>query len=141
MYNVSRLSVEGKSGIHIMLFQCPIPARYDTYSSDELGKRIGLRKQELGDRLVILGHHYQEDEVIRYADFTGDSLKLSELAAQQDKAEFVVFCGVHFMAESADILTDHSVSVVLPDLSAGCRLGPVGQFGRDDQLPLGADLH
>ncbi len=114
-----------------MLFQSPIPAKYDNYTPDEFAGHIRRRKQELGRRLVILGHHYQEDEVIRFADFTGDSLKLSQIAAQQDQAEFVVFCGVHFMAESADILTDESVKVILPDLSAGCSMADMADI---DQL-------
>ena len=83
---------------------------------------IRAHKQRFGSRLVILGHHYQQDEVIQFADFTGDSLKLSQLAAEQTDAEYVIFCGVHFMAESADILTNDSVTVILPDLSAGCSM-------------------
>ncbi|MBI4718136.1 MAG: quinolinate synthase NadA [Planctomycetes bacterium] len=92
---------------------------------------IALRKQELGSRLVILGHHYQQHDVIRFADFTGDSLKLSQIGAQQRDAEFIVFCGVHFMAESADILTDDRVKVILPDLSAGCSMADMADL---DQL-------
>lgn len=105
-----------------MLYQPPLPAQYQGLGINELRLRVAERKRELGDRLVILGHHYQEDDVIAFADFTGDSLKLSQLAAEQDKCEFVVFCGVHFMAESADILTGDVVKVVLPDLSAGCSM-------------------
>lgn len=85
-------------------------------------RQIIARKSQLGRRLVILGHHYQQDEVIEFADFTGDSFKLSQLASQQKDAEFVVFCGVHFMAESADILTADRVQVILPDLTAGCSM-------------------
>jgi len=85
-------------------------------------RQICAHKEAFGKRLVILGHHYQQDEVIQFADFTGDSLKLSQLAAAQKEAEFVVFCGVHFMAESADILTNEEVKVILPDLSAGCSM-------------------
>jgi len=105
-----------------MLFQDPLGEPYKSMSFDELDERIRAAKQSLGDRLVILGHHYQQDDVVRYADFTGDSLKLSRLAAQQHKAEFIVFCGVHFMAESADILTTEAQAVILPDLSAGCTM-------------------
>jgi len=76
----------------------------------------------LGERLVILGHHYQRDDVIRHADFTGDSFKLSVLAAERPEAEFIVFCGVHFMAESADILSAPHQKVILPDLGAGCSM-------------------
>jgi quinolinate synthase len=105
-----------------MLFQPPLPPEYARLTEREMGDRIRAHKADFGPRLVILGHHYQQDEVIRFADFTGDSLKLSQLAGRQQGAEFVVFCGVHFMAESADILTDENVTVVLPDLSAGCSM-------------------
>jgi quinolinate synthase len=97
-------------------------------SEDELAEGIRHRKAELGSRVVILGHHYQRDDVIRFADFTGDSLKLSQLAAAQTEAEFVVFCGVHFMAESADILTGDEVKVILPDLSAGCSMADMADI-------------
>jgi quinolinate synthase len=105
-----------------MLFQPPLPPKYRELSDDEMAQRIRAHKEAFGRRLVILGHHYQQDEVIQFADFTGDSLKLSQLAARQKDAEFVVFCGVHFMAESADILTGDDVTVILPDLSAGCSM-------------------
>lgn len=105
-----------------MLYQPPLPPRYAAYSQEALRRRIAERKAEFGRRLVILGHHYQQDDVIEFADFTGDSFKLSQLAAAQKDAEFVIFCGVHFMAESADILTDERVKVILPDLSAGCSM-------------------
>src|SRR5262245_21665053 len=82
----------------------PIPDKYLRLSDDEMDARIAAAKATLGDRLAILGHHYQRDEVIKFADFTGDSLKLARAAASRGKAEFIVFCGVHFMAESADIL-------------------------------------
>jgi len=85
-------------------------------------ERIGRHKEHFGSRLVILGHHYQADEVIQFADFVGDSLKLARIAAQQKQAEFVIFCGVRFMAEAADILTDEHVKVILPHLVAGCSL-------------------
>src|SRR5687768_14978232 len=102
-----------------MLWQPPLPDRYTKMSADELASAIRARKAELGDKLVILGHHYQQDEVIQFADFTGDSFKLSQLAAERVKqagAKYVVFEGVHFMAETADILTDEDVQVILPDL-------------------------
>ena len=114
-----------------MLFQPPLPPAYAEISKEERVGRIRRRKAELGSRLVILGHHYQEDEVIQFADFTGDSLKLSQIAARQKEAEFVVFCGVHFMAESADILTADNVKVILPDLSAGCSMADMAHI---DQL-------
>jgi quinolinate synthase len=88
----------------------------------EIRERVRAAKRALGSRLVILGHHYQRESVIEFADFRGDSLKLSQLAALQQEAEFIVFCGVHFMAESADILRRPRQSVILPDLGAGCSM-------------------
>ncbi len=114
-----------------MTFQAPLPPEYDGLTEDELADAVAERKRALGSRVVILGHHYQQDEVIRFADFTGDSLKLSQLGAQQKEAEFIVFCGVHFMAESADILSDDRVRVILPDLSAGCSMADMATL---DQL-------
>jgi quinolinate synthase len=111
-----------------MLFQPPLPPKYSALTEEEMGQAILERKRVLGSRVVILGHHYQQDEVIRFADFTGDSLKLSQIGAQQKDAEFIVFCGVHFMAESADILTDDRVKVILPDLSAGCSMADMAEI-------------
>ena len=105
-----------------MIYQPPLPPKYAKFSEEELQSQIAQRKAMFGRRLVILGHHYQQDNVIAFADFVGDSFKLSQLAAAQKEAEFVIFCGVHFMAESADILTSDSVKVILPDLSAGCSM-------------------
>src|SRR5918912_2631859 len=92
------------------------PALEDYFglSEEELSERIEAARRELGSRLVILGHHYQRDDVIRHADFTGDSFKLCRLAAAKPEAEFIVFCGVHFMAESADILRPGDAKVILP---------------------------
>jgi len=95
---------------------------YMSKSVSELSDQIALQKDNLGDDLVILGHHYQRDEVIAHADFTGDSLKLARLAAEQEKARWIVFCGVHFMAESADILSRDDQIVCLPNLRAGCAM-------------------
>ncbi|HMQ14815.1 MAG TPA: quinolinate synthase NadA [Phycisphaerae bacterium] len=114
-----------------MLFQAPLPPRYASPSQAELEQGIRGFKRALGRRLVILGHHYQQDEVIQFADFTGDSLKLSQIAAAQKQAEYIVFCGVHFMAESADILTSVEQAVILPDLSAGCSMADMAHI---DQL-------
>lgn len=105
-----------------MLFQTPLPAHYRQLTEAEMADRVRAHKRAFGERLVILGHHYQQDEVVEFADFTGDSLKLSQQAAIQQNAEFVIFCGVHFMAESADVLTEERVVVILPDLSAGCSM-------------------
>lgn len=95
---------------------------YFVMSDAELKERIEAGRKELGSRLVILGHHYQRDDVICHADFTGDSFKLAKLAASRPEVEFIVFCGVHFMAESADILKPGDQKVILPDLGAGCSM-------------------
>lgn len=96
--------------------------RYMAMPEEEIHARIERARQELGSRVVILGHHYQRDDVIRHADLTGDSYQLSVMAAERKDAEFIVFCGVHFMAESADILGEPHQKVVLPDLGAGCSM-------------------
>ncbi|MCH7808267.1 MAG: quinolinate synthase NadA [Planctomycetes bacterium] len=129
-----------------MLFQPPLPPRYAALSEEALTDAILDRKRVLGSRLVILGHHYQQHDVIQFADFTGDSLKLSQLGAQQEGVEFIVFCGVHFMAESADILTDDGVTVILPDLSAGCSMADMAELEQLEEAwdfivgDCGADL-
>ena len=110
------------------VWQQPLPQIYRELSDLELRSRISVAKQTLGHRLVILGHHYQQDAVIDFADFTGDSFELSRKAAEQTGIEFVIFCGVHFMAESADILTDPSVQVILPDLGAGCSMADMANL-------------
>jgi len=102
--------------------QTEIPARYRAMASGELAERLAAAKAALGKRLVVLGHHYQRDEIIRWADFRGDSFKLSQQAASRREADFIVFCGVHFMAESADILSGDHQRVVLPNLAAGCSM-------------------
>ncbi len=91
-------------------------------SDPQLIERAKAARAALGNRALILGHHYQRDEVIAFADITGDSFKLAQAAAQQSDAEFIFFCGVHFMAESADILTSAKQRVILPDLAAGCSM-------------------
>jgi quinolinate synthase len=100
----------------------PLPERYLGLSDEEMDVRIAAARAALGDRLVILGHHYQRDEVIRFADYTGDSFKLSREVARHPSADFIVFCGVHFMAESADVLALPHQKVILPDLAAGCSM-------------------
>jgi len=102
--------------------QTEIPERYRRMSADGLERRIAGAKATLGSRLVILGHHYQRDEIIRWADFRGDSFKLSQQAAARKEADYIVFCGVHFMAESADILAGDHQRVILPNLAAGCSM-------------------
>jgi quinolinate synthase len=111
----------------------PLPEKYLRLSDDEMDARIAAAKRTLGSRVVILGHHYQRDEVIKFADFTGDSLKLARAAATKHEAEFIVFCGVHFMAESADILRAPHQKVVLPDLAAGCSMA---DMAAPDQLEM-----
>ncbi len=95
---------------------------YLRMSDAEISERIENARNELGSRVVILGHHYQRDDVIAHADLTGDSYQLSVMAAQRKDAEFIVFCGVHFMAESADVLGQPHQKVILPDLGAGCSM-------------------
>lgn len=109
-------------------WQQPIPSIYRELSEPELRVRIQSAKDALGSRLTILGHHYQQDGIIDFADFVGDSFELSRKAAQQTGIEYVVFCGVHFMAESADILTDPSVHVILPDMGAGCSMADMANL-------------
>lgn len=109
-------------------WQQPLPEIYKELSENELRIRIQSAKDALGKKLVILGHHYQQDAVIDFADFTGDSFELSRKAAEQKDAQFVIFCGVHFMAESADILTNPAVKVILPDLGAGCSMADMANL-------------
>lgn len=110
------------------MYQEPLPAEYINLSDEEVDRRILEAKQKLGKRLVILGHHYQRDEIIAHADFRGDSYKLAKNAASTPDAEFIVFCGVHFMAESADILTPPNQKVILPNLAAGCSMADMANL-------------
>jgi len=120
-------------------WQQPLPNIYMQLSEAELRIRIASAKAALSSRLVILGHHYQQDVVIDFADFTGDSFELSRKAADQKNAEFVVFCGVHFMAESADVLTAPNVRVILPDLGAGCSMADMANL--DQTIECWDQLH
>jgi len=99
-----------------------LPERYLGLPDEEMAHRIAAAKERLGSRLVILGHHYQRDEVIRFADHTGDSFRLARQIANHPDADYIVFCGVHFMAESADVLCAPRQQVILPDLAAGCSM-------------------
>ena len=112
----------------MLRLQSPLPERYTEASDEELAERIAAAKATLGDRLFILGHHYQRDEVMRWADARGDSFRLSVLAKERPEAEYIVFCGVHFMAEAADILTGDHQQVVLPDLNAGCSMADMADI-------------
>jgi quinolinate synthase len=105
----------------------PLPERYVGLPDQEMDRRIAAAKATLGRRLIILGHHYQRDEVITFADYTGDSYKLARHVAQHPDAEFIVFCGVHFMAESADVLSADHQQVMLPDLAAGCSMSDMAE--------------
>lgn len=99
-----------------------LPEQYLQATEEELDQRIRAARETLGERAVILGHFYQRDEVVKYADFVGDSFQLANAALTRDKAEHIVFCGVHFMAETADILSTDEQSVILPNLAAGCSM-------------------
>ena len=103
--------------------------KYLLVPDGSLDERIAAAKARLGGDVVILGHHYQRDEVVKFADFRGDSLKLSQQAASTD-AKYIVFCGVHFMAESADVLRRPHQQVILPDLSAGCSMADMADIGQ-----------
>src|SRR5215470_11807554 len=109
------------------MLQAALPEPIVSASAEEVQERIRAAHAALGERLVILGHHYQRDEVIRHADFTGDSFKLAQLASTRPAAEWIVFCGVHFMAESADILSAPHQKVILPDLDAGCTMADMAE--------------
>jgi quinolinate synthase len=115
-------------GFKVIRLQRPLPDRYADASPEELAERIGAAKRRLGDRVLILGHHYQRDDVMVWADARGDSFGLSRIAAARQDAEFVVFCGVHFMAESADVLTAPHQQVLLPDLNAGCSMADMADI-------------
>lgn len=121
-----------------------LPDVYLGLDDEVMAGRIAAAKAALGDRLVVLGHHYQRDEVIRFADVTGDSLKLAQYAASKGAADFVVFCGVHFMAESANALGGPHQKVILPDLAAGCSMADMAAIDQleicwDELRQLGAD--
>ncbi len=125
-----------------MLWQPSLPDHYHRLSEADLAAQITDRRRHLGDSLYILGHHYQTDAVIQHADVTGDSLKLSQIAAKvaaQRPVRHIVFCGVHFMAETADMLTPEHVEVILPDLSAGCSMADMAAY--DDTVQAWDDLH
>ena len=124
---------ESPSAIHEL-------AHYKTLESDELRQRISVVREQLGNSLLILGHHYQQDEVIEHSDLRGDSYKLSQMAAESESCKTIVFCGVHFMAETADILANHPdkvrqregrrVNVVLPDMAAGCSMADMAAIAQ-----------
>src|SRR5918992_4643350 len=110
-----------------------LPEKYLGLSDDEMDARIAAARRTLGSRLLILGHHYQRDEVIKFADATGDSFRLARQVAARPDADYIVFCGVHFMAESADVLAAAHQQVILPDLAAGCSMADMAAA---DQLEM-----
>ena len=115
-----------------------IPDEYINLGVDELDERILTARQNLGAAVTILGHHYQREEVIKYADFQGDSFKLSQQAASQDEADYIVFCGVHFMAETACVLCKSNQQVILPNIAAGCSMADMAPT--DDVIDAWDDL-
>ena len=117
-----------------------IPAHYLHASTEELHQRALYAKNLLGERLYILGHHYQKDEVITYADVTGDSLQLSQIASKQT-ADYIIFCGVHFMAETADILTTAHQAVILPDMRAGCSMADMANIDQTERAWIELQKH
>ncbi len=110
-----------------------IPQLYAEMDGEELDRRIQAARAELGQRLVILGHHYQRDEIIKYADYRGDSFKLAQNAAARPEADYIVFCGVHFMAESADVLSGPHQQVILPNPAAGCSMADMANIAEVEE--------
>ncbi len=110
-----------------------IPRQYALMDGEELDRRIAGARLELGQRVVILGHHYQRDEIIRYADARGDSFKLAQFAAERPEADYIIFCGVHFMAESADILSAPHQQVILPNPAAGCSMADMANIAEVEE--------
>ncbi|MBK5238240.1 MAG: quinolinate synthase NadA [Actinomycetales bacterium] len=105
-----------------------LPSEYKTATNDELHERIRIAKETLGERVVILGHFYQREEVVRHADYLGDSFQLAVAAKNRPEAEAIIFCGVHFMAETADILSSANQAVILPNLAAGCSMADMADI-------------
>lgn len=117
----------------MLRMQSPLPERYLDATPEQLDDWIAAAKAMLGDRVFLLGHHYQRDEVMKWCDARGDSYRLSVLAQQRPQAEFIVFCGVHFMAESADVLTADHQTVILPDLNAGCSMADMADIDQVEE--------
>ena len=116
-----------------MSVQVELPVQLTETPADEIDARIREVRERLGKQVVILGHHYQCDEVIRFADYTGDSFKLARLATEHPDARYILFCGVHFMAESADVLTGDDQIVILPDLTAGCSMADMADIDQTEE--------
>src|SRR5436190_2437769 len=124
----TRAPSRGGSTTPMLRLQIPLAERYVDAPPEELADRIAAAKAALGPRVFVLGHHYQRDEVMRWADARGDSFRLSVIAKEHPEAEFIIFCGVHFMAESADVLTGPDQKVILPDLNAGCSMADMADL-------------
>ncbi|MEH6890985.1 quinolinate synthase NadA [Bacillus sp. JJ864] len=110
-----------------------LPKRYGTMSIEEMEARVREIKEKLGGKLFIPGHHYQKDEVVQFSDSTGDSLQLAQVAARNKEAKYIVFCGVHFMAETADMLTTDEQIVILPDMRAGCSMADMADIEQTER--------
>ena len=120
--------------VRMSLITTPLPLTdYQALAPEELFRRTAAAKRALGNRVMVLGHNYQRDEVIEHADFRGDSLLLAKLAAQHSERPYVIFCGVHFMAETADILSRSNQTVILPDMAAGCSMADMAAIEQVDQ--------
>ncbi|HJM53537.1 MAG TPA: quinolinate synthase NadA [Dehalococcoidia bacterium] len=117
------LEEEFKSGVRWQ----KVPIRYLKMTPEEINASIASARETLGDQVLLLGHHYQREDVFKYADLSGDSYKLSRLASENKEAEFIVFCGVHFMAETADVLSGPEQTVILPNMAAGCSMADMAQ--------------
>lgn len=117
----------------LLFSEVGLPDQYRLMERSDMEHKVTQIKQRLGQQLVILGHHYQKDEVFQFADFSGDSLKLAQQAEQSTQAQYIVFCGVHFMAETADILTSARQKVILPDLKAGCSMADMADYDQTEE--------
>lgn len=110
-----------------------LPERYYTMSTEDMEKRVREIKEKMGETLFIPGHHYQKDEVVQFSDAAGDSLQLAQVAASNKEAKYIVFCGVHFMAETADMLTTDEQVVILPDMRAGCSMADMADIEQTER--------
>lgn len=110
-----------------------LPEKYKTMTMEDMENRVHDIKNRMGKRLYIPGHHYQREEVIQFSDVTGDSLQLAQLSAENREADYIVFCGVHFMAETADILTEEGQTVILPDMRAGCSMADMADIEQTER--------
>src|SRR5512140_214439 len=126
--NKSELKAETMSTTVVTGTECPLE-NYLVLPDTSMDARIAAAKRALGDQCIVLGHHYQRDEVVRFSDYQGDSYRLSQIAAEA-RADYIVFCGVHFMAESADVLGREGQVVILPDLNAGCSMADMAEISQ-----------